>query len=117
MFAAVPQPVGAAACRAVGGGGWVTSPWPAGGFVDRPADPGAARRDQGARPMLITDAGKSVIPFRARDAKRVGEGCFYLDLIIWLSGDRIELGDRVGFNYGCYVNGYGGLAIGDRSIF
>jgi len=61
--------------------------------------------------MLITDAGKSVIPFRARDAKRVGEGCFYLDLIIWLSGDRIELGDRVGFNYGCYVNGYGGLAI------
>jgi maltose O-acetyltransferase len=67
--------------------------------------------------MLITDAGKSVIPFRARDASRVGEGCFYLDLIVWLSGDRIELGDRVGFNYGCYVNGYGGLAIGDRSIF
>jgi maltose O-acetyltransferase len=67
--------------------------------------------------MLITDAGKSVIPFRARDAKRVGEGCFYLDLIVWLSGDRIELGDRVGFNYGCYVNGYGGLSIGDRTIF
>jgi maltose O-acetyltransferase len=66
--------------------------------------------------MLITDAGKSVIPFRARDAKRVGDGCFYLDLIVWLSGDRIELGDRVGFNYGCYVNGYGGLVIGDRSI-
>jgi acetyltransferase-like isoleucine patch superfamily enzyme len=22
----------------------------------------------------------------------------------------------VGFNYGCYVNGYGGLAIGDRTI-
>jgi maltose O-acetyltransferase len=67
--------------------------------------------------MLITDAGKSVIPFRPRDAKRVGEGCFYLDLIVWLSGDRIEMGDRVGFNYGCYVNGYGGLVIGDRSIF
>ena len=27
------------------------------------------------------------------------------------------MGDRVGFNYGCYVNGYGGLTIGDRSIF
>jgi acetyltransferase-like isoleucine patch superfamily enzyme len=27
------------------------------------------------------------------------------------------MGDRVAFNYGCYVNGYGGLVIGDRSIF
>ena len=27
------------------------------------------------------------------------------------------MGDRVGFNYGCYVNGFGGLVIGDRSIF
>ncbi len=47
----------------------------------------------------------------------MGEGCFYLDMIVWLNGDRVEMGDRVGFNYGCYVNGYGGLTIGDRSIF
>ena len=38
-------------------------------------------------------------------------------MIVWLNGDRVEMGDRVGFNYGCYVNGYGGLTIGDRSIF
>ena len=55
--------------------------------------------------MMITERSKSVIPFRPPDAKRVGEGCFYLDLIVWLNGDRIELGDSVGFNYGCYVNG------------
>jgi maltose O-acetyltransferase len=66
--------------------------------------------------MMITERSKRVIPFRPHDAKRVGEGCFYLDLIVWLNGDRIELGDEVGFNYGCYVNGYGGLRIGDRSI-
>jgi maltose O-acetyltransferase len=66
--------------------------------------------------MMITDRSKSVIPFRPHDAKRVGEGCFYLDVIVWLNGDRIEMGERVGFNYGCYVNGYGGLVIGDRSI-
>jgi maltose O-acetyltransferase len=66
--------------------------------------------------MMITERSKRVIPFRPDDAKRVGEGCFYLDLIVWLNGDRIELGDGVGFNYGCYVNGYGGLLIGDRTI-
>jgi maltose O-acetyltransferase len=65
---------------------------------------------------MITEGTKQVIPFQARDARRVGEGCYYLDLIVWLNGDRIELGDRVGFNYGCYVNGYGGLTIGDRSL-
>jgi maltose O-acetyltransferase len=67
--------------------------------------------------MMITERSKSVIPFRQRDAKRVGHGCFYLDQIVWLNGDHIEMGDRVGFNFGCYVNGYGGLVIGDRSIF
>ena len=66
--------------------------------------------------MMITERSKRVIPFRPHDVKSLGEGCFYLDLIVWLNGDRIELGDRVGFNYGCYVNGYGGLRIGDRSI-
>lgn len=67
--------------------------------------------------MMITERSKSVIPFRPADAARVGEGCFYLDMIVWLNGDRIEMGDRVGFNYGCYVNGFGGLTVGDRSIF
>jgi maltose O-acetyltransferase len=66
--------------------------------------------------MMITEGSKRVIPFRPHDARQVGEGCFYLDLIVWLNGDRIELGDGVGFNYGCYVNGYGGLRIGDRTI-
>lgn len=66
--------------------------------------------------MKITERSKSVIPFRPGDAKRVGEGCFYLDQIVWLNADRIELGDGVGFNHGCYVNGFGGLAIGDRSL-
>jgi acetyltransferase-like isoleucine patch superfamily enzyme len=65
---------------------------------------------------MITERTKKVIPFGSGDAARVGEGCFYLDLIVWLNGERIELGDLVGFNYGCYVNGYGGLSIGDRTI-
>ena len=64
--------------------------------------------------MMITERSKSVIPFRPADAARVGDGCFYLDMIVWLNGDRVEMGDRVGFNYGCYVNGFGGLDIGDR---
>jgi acetyltransferase-like isoleucine patch superfamily enzyme len=67
--------------------------------------------------MMITERSKSVIPFRPGDAARVGEGCFYLDMIVWLNGDRIEMGDRVAFNHGCYVNGFGGLTVGDRSIF
>ncbi|MDP8971010.1 MAG: acyltransferase [Actinomycetota bacterium] len=66
--------------------------------------------------MMINDQSKRVIPFRPHDAKRVGEGCYYIDQIVWLNGDRIELGDRVGFNYGCYVNGYGGLIIDDGAI-
>ncbi len=67
--------------------------------------------------MMINERSKRVIPFRPHDAKRVGEGCFYLDLIVWLNGDRIELGDRVAFNWGCYVNGYGGLTIADGAEF
>lgn len=67
--------------------------------------------------MLINERSKRVIAFRPGDAKHVGEGCFYLDLIVWLNGDRIELGDRVGFNYGCYVNGFNGLVVGDDVIF
>ena len=66
--------------------------------------------------MLINELSKRVIPFRRHDAKRVGDGCFYIDKIIWLNGDRIEMGEKVGFNYGCYVNGFGGLTIGDRTI-
>ena len=67
--------------------------------------------------MMITDSSKRVIPFRERDAKRVGAGCFYLDPIVWLNGDRIELGDGVGFNVGCFVNGYSGLIVGDGTNF
>jgi maltose O-acetyltransferase len=67
--------------------------------------------------VLINERSKRVIPFRPHDAKRVGEGCFYLDLIVWLNGDRIEMGDRVAFNYGCYVNGFGGLVIGESAEF
>ncbi len=67
--------------------------------------------------MMITHESKRVIPFRPHDARRVGADCFYLDAIVWLNGDRIELGDRVGFNYGCWVNGFGGLTIGEGTSF
>lgn len=67
--------------------------------------------------MIITEQTKRTIRFEAHDAKRVGEGCSYLDQIVWLNGDRVELGDGVAFNYGCYVNGFGGLVIGDGTIF
>ena len=67
--------------------------------------------------MLINERSKRPIPFRESDAARVGEGCFYLDQIVWLNGDRIEMGDRVAFNFGCYVNGYSGLVIGDDVSF
>jgi maltose O-acetyltransferase len=67
--------------------------------------------------MMINERSKRVIPFRPHDAKRVGEGCFYLDHIVWLNGDQIEMGDRVAFNYGCYVNGFGGLLIASGAEF
>ncbi len=67
--------------------------------------------------MMINDTSKRIIYFRPHDAKRVGEGCYYLDFIIWLNGDQIEMGEGVGFNYGVYVNGYGGLTIGDDTGF
>jgi len=67
--------------------------------------------------MMINERSKRIIPFRPHDAKRVGKGCFYLDLIVWLNGNGIELGDDVAFNYGCYVNGFGGLLIDDGAKF
>lgn len=67
--------------------------------------------------MIITERTKRAIPFKPQDAKRVGEGCYYLDQIVWLNGESIEMGDGVGFNYGCYVNGFGGLTIGDGTMF
>ena len=67
--------------------------------------------------MKITEFNKSIIPFRQRDAKRVGKDCYYVDMIVWLNGDQIELGDNIGFNYGCYVNGFGGLIIEEGSRF
>ena len=66
--------------------------------------------------MMITDLSKRVIPFRPHDAKSVGEGSFYIDSITWLNGDHIEIGEKVGFNSGCWVNGYGGITIGDGTI-
>ena len=45
---------------------------------------------------MITDRGKRVIPSRPHDAKRVVAGSFYLDLIVWLNADRVEIGERVG---------------------
>jgi acetyltransferase-like isoleucine patch superfamily enzyme len=66
--------------------------------------------------MIITERTKRVIPFTPADAKRVGQGCFYIDLIVWLNGDRVEMDDGVGFNHGCYVNGFGGLIIGPGTI-
>ena len=65
--------------------------------------------------MMINETSKRVIYFREHDAKVVGKGSFYLDQIVWLNGDQVVLGESVGFNFGCYVNGYGGLTIGDRS--
>lgn len=62
---------------------------------------------------MITDSSKRVIAFRPNDAKRVGQDCFYLDEITWLNSASIELGDRVKFNSGCWVNGFGGLTIED----
>ncbi|MFP5318012.1 MAG: acyltransferase [Acidimicrobiia bacterium] len=67
--------------------------------------------------MIITERTKRAIPFKPQDAKRVGEGCYYLDQIVWLNGDHIELDDGVGFNFGCYVNGFGGLVVGEGTIF
>ena len=66
--------------------------------------------------MLINELSKRVIPFRPHDAKHIGEGSFYIDQIVWLNGDNIEIGEKVGFNFGCYVNGFGGLTIGDNTI-
>jgi acetyltransferase-like isoleucine patch superfamily enzyme len=66
--------------------------------------------------MIITERTKRAIPFKPGDARRVGSGCFYLDAIVWLNGDRIEMDDGVGFNYGCYVNGFGGLVIGEGTL-
>jgi maltose O-acetyltransferase len=65
--------------------------------------------------MKITDEAKAIIYFRPGDAKRVGKNCYYLNQIIWLNSNGIELGDNVSFNHGVYVNGYGGLRIGSNS--
>ncbi|HEX2053800.1 MAG TPA: acyltransferase [Actinomycetota bacterium] len=67
--------------------------------------------------MIITERTKRAIPFTPEDAKRVGDGCYYMDQIVWLNGENIEMDDGVGFNYGCYVNGIGGLIIGEGTIF
>lgn len=65
--------------------------------------------------MMINEMSKSIIYFRDWHAKKVGKRCFYMDKIIWLNGNMIEMGDDVSFNAGCFINGYGGLTIGDRT--
>ena len=65
--------------------------------------------------MKITDDTKAIVYFRPGDAKRIGEKCYYINQIIWLNPDGIELGDNVRFNHGVYVNGFGGLKIGNNS--
>jgi acetyltransferase-like isoleucine patch superfamily enzyme len=65
--------------------------------------------------MKITDETKAIIFFRPGDAKKVGKNCYYVNQIIWLNPAGIELGDNVRFNHGVYVNGYGGLKIGNNS--
>ncbi len=67
--------------------------------------------------MMITETSKNIIHFRNFHAKYVGERCFYMDWIVWLNGNGVEMGDDVCFNTGCYVNAYGGLTIGERSSF
>ncbi len=64
--------------------------------------------------MMITETSKNIIYFRDFHAKTLGERCFYMDWIIWLNGDGVEMGADVSFNTGCYVNGYGGLRLGER---
>lgn len=66
--------------------------------------------------MIINDTSKRIIYFRPHDAKKVGEGSYYLDQIILLNGNCIEIGKGVGFNVGVYVNGYGGLTIDDGAM-
>ncbi len=65
--------------------------------------------------MKITNESKCIIYFRSTDAKVVGEGAYYMDYITWLNSSNIELGIQVAFNNNCYINGYGGLKIGDRT--
>jgi len=65
--------------------------------------------------MKITDETKAIVYFRPGDAKKVGKNCFYVNQIVWLNPEGIELGDNVRFNHGVYVNGYGGLKIGNNS--
>lgn len=65
--------------------------------------------------MMITETSKNIIYFRDFHARKLGERCFYMDWIVWLNGNGVEMGDDVSFNTGCYVNGFGGLTIGDRS--
>jgi hypothetical protein len=54
--------------------------------------------------MMITESSKQVIPFDPQDANRLGEGCFYLDLIVWLNGEsrsRRPCGASVGIFPSC----------------
>ena len=66
---------------------------------------------------MITETTKQVVPFGAGDAYRDVVVWFYGSCIVWVDGGGIKLGGLVNFNDGCFVNGYGGLVIGDDCRF
>ncbi len=41
--------------------------------------------------MMINETSKCIIYFRDWHAKKVGKRCFYMDNIVWLNGDMIEV--------------------------
>jgi acetyltransferase-like isoleucine patch superfamily enzyme len=55
--------------------------------------------------------------FADEDTKTGANGSFYCNEIVWLNHWGITLDGKVGFNHGCYVNGYGGITIGDGTTF
>lgn len=52
----------------------------------------------------------------APDVGSAGPGCFYTDFICLMHGSRLQLGEAVSFNHGCWINAAGGVTIGDRVL-
>lgn len=50
------------------------------------------------------------------DLGHVGEQSYYLNAITLLNGDRITMGSKVGIGADCWLNGYGGIDIGDGTM-
>lgn len=55
-------------------------------------------------------------PFREGDGLWVGTGSFYLDEITLLNDHGITIGDRVSIGARCWLNGFGGIAIGSDTM-